>query len=76
VGKIGELFERTIEFGESVMGLSAREFRDLARDCIREAELSKDDERKQTLLEIARLYNQRALQIEFGDAPTAKRSAA
>jgi hypothetical protein len=33
---------------------------------MREAELSKDDERKQTLLEIARLYKQMALQIEVG----------
>lgn len=46
------------------MGLSAMEFRSLARDCMREAEFSRDDERKQTLRDIAKLYNQTASQIE------------
>ena len=46
------------------MGLSANEFRKLARNCIKEAELSKDDDGKQMLLDIARLYNQTASHIE------------
>lgn len=46
------------------MGLSAYEFRKLARNCMKEAEYSHDDEGKRMLLDIARLYTQTALQIE------------
>jgi hypothetical protein len=46
------------------MGLSASEFRKLARNCIKEAELSRDGDDKQMLLDIARLYTQTALHIE------------
>ena len=51
-----------------VMGLSANEFRKLARNCIQEAERSIDDDGKQMLLDIARLYNQTALHIEAGQS--------
>ena len=49
------------------MGLSAHEFRKLARNCMQEAELSKDDDGKEMLIAIARLYAQTALQIESRD---------
>jgi hypothetical protein len=51
------------------MGLSANEFRKLAFNCIKEAERSNDDDGKQMLLAIARLYTQTALQIESRQAP-------
>jgi hypothetical protein len=46
------------------MGLSANEFRELARSCIKEADCSQDAEGKQMLLDIARLYTQTALHLE------------
>jgi hypothetical protein len=58
------------------MGLTATDFRNLARDCIRDAESSIDGERKQTLLDIARLYTQTAMQIDARGAPRASRTAA
>lgn len=64
------------------MGLSASEFRKLARNCIKEAELSREGDDKQMLLDIARLYTQTALHIESrettllgqGAAPSARSS--
>jgi hypothetical protein len=44
-------------------------YRELARECMREAEAVKDAGRKQTLVGIARLYSQTALSMEGGDAP-------
>jgi hypothetical protein len=55
------------------MGLSANEFRKLARNCIKEAELSNDDDSKQMLLDIARLYTQTALHLESEEAPSLHR---
>ena len=46
-------------------------YRELARECMREAEAAKDAGRKQTLLGIARLYNQTALSLEAGDGAEA-----
>jgi hypothetical protein len=58
------------------MGLSAVEFRKLARDCFKEAELSNDAYHKRTLFDIARLYTQTALQIEAGHYDRSKHTAA
>ena len=44
-------------------------YRELARECMREAEATKDAGRKQTLLGIARLYSQTALSMQGGNAP-------
>ena len=41
----------------------------LARECIQEAESIPDEERKKTLLGIAKLYHKAALAIEAGDPP-------
>jgi hypothetical protein len=49
------------------MGLSANEFRELARACIEEADCSQDADGKQMLLDIARLYTQTALDIEASE---------
>ncbi len=57
------------------MGLSASEFRKLARNCIKEAELSRDGDDKQMLLDIARLYTQTALHIESREAAPLDRGA-
>jgi hypothetical protein len=56
------------------MGLSAHEFRKLAHNCIKEAELSQDADGKQMLLDIARLYTQTALHIEAREASSLIRS--
>lgn len=58
------------------MGLSASEFRKLARNCIKEAELSRDDDGKQMLLDIARLYTQTALHIESREMTSRGRDGA
>ena len=42
----------------------AVDYREMARDCIREADGTKNPERKQALLGIAKLYNQTALAME------------
>jgi len=42
----------------------------LARECIQEAESIPDEERKKTLLGIAKLYHQTALAIEASNPPT------
>ena len=57
------------------MGLSANEFRRLAQNCIKEAEFNSDDDGKQMLLDIARLYTQTALHIEALEAPSLDRGA-
>jgi hypothetical protein len=44
------------------------DYLELACECIREAEESRDTGRKKTLLGIAKLYNQMALNIEDGTA--------
>jgi len=49
------------------MGLSANEFRELARACFKEAELTSDYDGKEMLLAIARLYNQTAMHIDARD---------
>jgi hypothetical protein len=60
-----KLPRRTADYlGDLVMGLSANEFRALARSCIKEADCSQDTEGKQMLLDIARLYTQTALHLE------------
>jgi hypothetical protein len=46
------------------MGLSADEFRTLARNCLRDALFSRDEEGKQMLLDIADQYNQRAAHLD------------
>lgn len=43
----------------------------LAFECVREADATDDAERKKTLLDMAKLYNQTALRMETGDAPSA-----
>jgi hypothetical protein len=50
------------------MGLSAKEFRKLAQNCIEKAKVSADADGKQMLLDIARLYTQTALHIEARQA--------
>jgi hypothetical protein len=50
---------------------SAIDYRGLARECIQEAESTQDEARKKTLLGIAKLYNQTALNMEAGNAPPA-----
>jgi hypothetical protein len=50
------------------MGLPASVYRKLAKNCVKEAELTEDDDGKQMLLDIARLYTQTALQIETREA--------
>jgi|SoiMethySBSTD1v2_1073268.scaffolds.fasta_scaffold4900315_2 hypothetical protein len=46
------------------MGLSADEFRTLARNCLRDALFSRDEKGKQMLLDIADQYNQRAAHLD------------
>jgi hypothetical protein len=58
------------------MGPTATDFRNLARDCIRDAESTIDGERRQTLLDIARLYTQTAAQIEARAVPWERLTAA
>jgi hypothetical protein len=43
-------------------------YREMARECIAEAEGCNDLDRKKHLLEIARLYNQTALAMEAAEA--------
>lgn len=50
---------------------SAIDYRALARECIREAEGAQDEARKKTLLGIAKLYNQTALNMEAVSPPPA-----
>jgi len=61
---VGWLEDLDEQKGEFVMGLSANEFRRLAVNCAREAELCQDADSKQMLLDIARLYKQTAVHIE------------
>ncbi len=49
----------------------ASDYLQLAKECIREAESSQDEDRKRTLLSIAKLYSQTALSLEGDSAPPA-----
>jgi hypothetical protein len=44
--------------------ISASDYLQLAKECIQEAERIQDEDRKKTLLDIAKLYNQTALHME------------
>ena len=55
------------------MGLPASAYRKLAKNCVKEAELTTDDDGKQMLLDIARLYTQTASQIEAREKSPAHR---
>jgi len=46
------------------MGLSADEFRNLASNCLRSALLSRDDNDKRMLLDIADQYRKRAAHLD------------
>ncbi len=50
---------------------AAADYRELARECLQEAEQTRNEERKKTFLGIAKLYNQTALNLEGGEAPPA-----
>ena len=43
--------------------ISAFDYLQLAKECIQEAERIKDEDRKETLLDIAKIYNQTALHM-------------
>lgn len=45
---------------------SADEYRELAKECLREAEQTSEIERKKTLLNVAKLFKDTALKIERG----------
>ena len=47
---------------------SASDYLQFARECIREAQSAQDEDRKKTLLSIAKLYNHTALNLAGGDA--------
>lgn len=51
---------------------SAIDYREMALECMREADAAKDPDRKKTLLGIAKLYNQTALNLEQDAAPEMK----
>jgi hypothetical protein len=53
---------------------SASDYLQLARECIREAASIRDEDRKKTLLGIAKLYNQTALRLESNHARSANAS--
>jgi hypothetical protein len=53
------------------MNSAASDYLQLAKECIQEAESAQDEDRKRTLLSIAKLYNQTALSLEGGSAPPA-----
>jgi hypothetical protein len=44
------------------------DYRTMALDCIRDAEASKDPDRKKALLDVAKLCNQTALSMEAAQA--------
>ncbi len=46
----------------------ASDYLQLAKECIQEAEGAQDEDRKRTLLSIAKLYSQTALSLEGGSA--------
>jgi len=48
--------------------VSATDYREMAREYIREADATKDQDRKSALLGIAKLYNQTALAMEAAQA--------
>jgi len=43
---------------------SALDYREMARECLREAEQTRDADRKKVLLQIAKLYTQTALAMD------------
>jgi hypothetical protein len=51
---------------------TAFDYREMARECLAEAEGTTDAARKKTLLEMAKLYSQTALTMDSGDAITAE----
>jgi hypothetical protein len=48
--------------------MSASRYREMARECLREAEGTSDPALKQSLIKIAKVYNRTALAIEAVDA--------
>ena len=50
------------------MSLCAFDYRNLARDCMKEADFYTDEDNRQLLFDMARLYNQAALQIEVRES--------
>ena len=49
---------------------SAIDYLEMARECLREAAETQDEARKKTLLGMAKLYNQTALNLDGGGGAT------